>query len=84
MGSEADYLRTEAPIDLERGACYLVKEKKPDLAYRLFEMLLQQQSEPGPTRDERREFERLLYGLHAVLRLHFAQEEELYHALADE
>jgi len=42
MGSEADYLRTEAPIDLERGACYLVKEKKPDLAYRLFEMLLQQ------------------------------------------
>jgi len=35
-----DLLR-EIPVDLERGACYLVKEKKPDLSYRLFELLLQ-------------------------------------------
>lgn len=53
------------------------------LAHR-YEMLLRQVPAAGPARDERREFVRLLYGLHAVLRLHFAQEEELYHALTDE
>jgi hypothetical protein len=28
------------------------------------------------------EFRRVLYGLDAILRLHFAQEDELYHGLA--
>jgi heavy metal translocating P-type ATPase len=31
----------------------------------------------------RRDFRRVLYGLDAILRLHFAQEDELYHGLAD-
>jgi regulator of sigma D len=29
------------------------------------------------------EFQRVLYGLDAILRLHFAQEDELYQGLAD-
>ena len=36
---------------------------------------------PGPS--EMNDFRRVLYGLDAVLRLHFAQEDELYHSLAD-
>jgi hypothetical protein len=36
---------------------------------------------PDPT--SIRELQRVLYGLDAVLRLHFAQEEEIYHILAD-
>ena len=36
-----------------------------------------------PDKDDIAEFRRLLYGLHAVLRLHFAQEEESYFTLAD-
>jgi heavy metal translocating P-type ATPase len=32
----------------------------------------------GPTNEDRRELRRLLYGLHAILRLHFAQEEESF------
>ena len=36
-----------------------------------------------PDEDDVAEFRRLLYGLHAVLRLHFAQEEEGYFTLAD-
>ncbi len=35
----------------------------------------------GPTADVIRELKRLLYGLDAVLRLHFAQEDESYLAL---
>lgn len=37
----------------------------------------------GPDPTETNEFRRLLYGLDAILRLHFAQEDELYHSLAD-
>lgn len=29
-------------MDIEKGVCYLVKEKKPDVSYRLFEVLLEQ------------------------------------------
>jgi heavy metal translocating P-type ATPase len=36
---------------------------------------------PGPA--EANDFRRVLYGLDAILRLHFAQENELYHSLAD-
>jgi hypothetical protein len=39
---------------------------------------------PGPNDAEVLEVRRLLYGLHALLRLHFAQEEEEYFSLLDE
>ena len=32
----------------------------------------------GPTPDDRQDLQRALYGLHAIVRLHQAQEEELY------
>jgi heavy metal translocating P-type ATPase len=35
----------------------------------------------GPTTEDLRELRRVLYGLHAILRLHFAQEEESYLSL---
>jgi heavy metal translocating P-type ATPase len=35
----------------------------------------------GPTSGDLRDLRRILYGLHAILRLHFAQEEELYSSL---
>ena len=38
----------------------------------------------GPDDDDITELRRLLYGLHAVLQLHFAQEDEGYLSLADE
>ena len=38
----------------------------------------------GPDAEDRRELRRVLYGLHAVLVLHFAQEDEGYLSLADE
>ncbi len=37
----------------------------------------------GPDTAVAHELQRLLYGLEAVLRLHFAQEDEIFHALAD-
>ena len=37
----------------------------------------------GPGQAEANDFRRVLYGLDAILRLHFAQENELYHSLAD-
>ena len=37
-----------------------------------------------PDASEVLELRRLLYGLHAILRLHFAQEEEGYFSLLDE
>src|SRR5207245_677415 len=42
MGTEAEALRSAMPMELEKGVCYLVKEKKPELSFRLFEMLLAQ------------------------------------------
>jgi hypothetical protein len=39
--------------------------------------------EEGPDPAERRELRRVLYGLGAILRLHFAQEEELYEVMGD-
>jgi heavy metal translocating P-type ATPase len=38
----------------------------------------------GPDADGLREFQRLLYGLDAIVRLHCAQEDELFHALGDD
>jgi heavy metal translocating P-type ATPase len=37
----------------------------------------------GPDQVSTNEFRRVLYGLDAILRLHFAQEDELYYGLAD-
>ncbi len=42
MGTEAEALRSTMPVDLEKGVCYLVKEKKPQLSFRLFEILVGQ------------------------------------------
>ncbi len=37
MGTEAEAARSASALDLEKGVCYLVKEKKPELSYRLFD-----------------------------------------------
>ena len=37
----------------------------------------------APDPDRRRELQRILYGLYAIIRLHFAKEEELYLPLVD-
>ena len=37
----------------------------------------------GPDHAAANDFRRVLYGLEAILRLHFAQEDELYYGLAD-
>lgn len=42
MGTEAEALRSGLPMEMEKGVCYLVKEKKPDLSFRLFDLLLGQ------------------------------------------
>ncbi|MGZ8438783.1 MAG: heavy metal translocating P-type ATPase [Candidatus Limnocylindrales bacterium] len=39
--------------------------------------------EAGPDRTQMRDIRRILYSLHAILGLHFAQEEELYAAVTD-
>ncbi len=46
MGPVTESLRSGMPMELERGSCYLVKEKKPELSFRLFELLLGQRT-PG-------------------------------------
>ncbi|AUX37531.1 ATPase P [Sorangium cellulosum] len=50
---------------------------------RLYEQLLGELDPRGPTAADVQDFRRILYGLHAVLRLHFAQEEELYASLSE-
>jgi heavy metal translocating P-type ATPase len=45
--------------------------------------LLDQLPAEGPDSDDLAEMRRLLYGLHAILRLHFAQEDEGYLSLAE-
>jgi heavy metal translocating P-type ATPase len=45
---------------------------------RLLFRLVRAIPEDGPDSEDQRELRRLLYGLHAILRLHFAQKEELY------
>ncbi len=45
---------------------------------RLFGRLVEHLPPDGPAPEERRDLRRLLYGLHAILTLHFAQEDELY------
>ncbi|MFA7249864.1 MAG: heavy metal translocating P-type ATPase [Dehalococcoidia bacterium] len=54
-----------------------------ELQARQFSTLHQHLAAEGPTPGERQEFQRVLYGLHSILRLHNAQEEELFHELSD-
>ena len=51
---------------------------------RLYERLVTELGPDGPGPDDRTDLRRLLYGLDAILRLHMAQEEELYGSLGDE
>lgn len=43
--------------------------------------LVEELPEAGPSEADLRDLRRVLYGLHAVLRLHFAQEDESYLSL---
>jgi heavy metal translocating P-type ATPase len=51
---------------------------------RVFGHLLADLPDDGPRPDDLVDLRRVLYGLHAILRLHFAQEEEAYSWLAGE
>ena len=48
---------------------------------RLLGRLVRQLPPSGPAREDLRDVRRVLYGLHAILTLHFAQEDELYSLL---
>jgi archaellum biogenesis ATPase FlaH len=41
-GHESEGVRLGVPLDIEKGVCCLIKEKKPEVSYRLLEMLLDQ------------------------------------------
>ncbi len=45
---------------------------------RLLRRLVEQLPTEGPRPEDSRDLQRMLYGLHAILALHFAQEEDLY------
>jgi hypothetical protein len=51
---------------------------------RLADRLVTEIPEEGPAPEDLNDLRRVLYGLDAILRLHMAQEEELYMALGDE
>lgn len=51
---------------------------------RVYQQLLGELPAEGPGADDLMDLRRVLYGLHAILRLHFAQEEEAYAWLASE
>ncbi|MEP6757982.1 MAG: heavy metal translocating P-type ATPase [Actinomycetota bacterium] len=51
---------------------------------RVYRQLLEEMPPAGPDRDDLVDLRRVLYGLHAILRLHFAQEEEAYAWLSAE
>ncbi len=51
---------------------------------RLFGRIVDETGPDGPTVDDRTDLQRALYGLDAILRLHMAQEEELYAAIDPE
>ncbi len=51
---------------------------------RVFQTLLDELAPEGPDPDDLMDLRRVLYGLHAILRLHFAQEEEAYAWLASD
>ncbi len=49
---------------------------------RIYKQLLEELPEDGPSPEDLMDLRRVLYGLYAILRLHFAQEEEAYAWLA--
>lgn len=51
---------------------------------RIYQQLIGDLPEDGPSPDDLMDLRRLLYGLYAILRLHFAQEEEAYAWLASD
>jgi heavy metal translocating P-type ATPase len=51
---------------------------------RFIDRLVRELPETGPGREDLTDLRRLLYGLDAILRLHMAQEEELYVSMGDE
>ena len=51
---------------------------------RFMDRLVAEVPEEGPGPEDLNDLRRVLYGLDAILRLHMAQEEELYVALGDE
>lgn len=51
---------------------------------RVYDGLVRDLPPEGPTADDLTDLRRILYGLDAILRLHLAQEEELYLSLGDE
>jgi hypothetical protein len=51
---------------------------------RVFVHLVDDVPAEGPAPEDLVDLRRVLYGLHAILRLHFAQEEEAYSWLASE
>jgi hypothetical protein len=50
---------------------------------RLLDRLVGDLPPEGPSGGDRTDLQRLLYGLEAILRLHQAQEEDLYHSVGD-
>ena len=50
---------------------------------RLLDRLVRDLPPEGPSGDDRTDLQRLLYGLEAILRLHQAQEEDLYLSIGD-
>jgi hypothetical protein len=50
---------------------------------RVYRSLLDDVDGGGPGAAEISDLRAVLYGLHAILRLHFVQEEELYSSLSD-
>ena len=48
---------------------------------RLYGRLIKQLPPSGPVKEDLRDIRRVLYGLHAILTLHFAQEDDLYSLL---
>ena len=50
----------------------------------LYDRLVGDLTPEGPAREDLVDLRRVLYGLDAILRLHMAQEEELYVSLGDE
>jgi heavy metal translocating P-type ATPase len=51
---------------------------------RIYQQLIGELPQEGPTAEDLMDLRRVLYGLHAILRLHFAQEEEAYAWLASD
>jgi hypothetical protein len=51
---------------------------------RVYRSLVDDLPVTGPAHDDLMDLRRVMYGLHAILRLHFAQEEEAYAWLAAE